>query len=224
MFHFLLESILPEFDHSFQVFNNNVNLKGLGSGTNSSAVCISICLTSLALCTFNNWEKNFLHLFKMLWESASRSQFFSFTKLLLGCYPFLNSFNPLYRSLMLCNMKISLEDILQLLPRKCCIHFMKQENKFLPNDSLSSHRPVFSRKSVHVVFVVGELELGQIFLQVIWYSSTNYLSTSARDSYIIVPKVSHRPNTDDITNLFCRCGVTFDLALCAPQSMELCVI
>jgi hypothetical protein len=33
-------------------------------------------------------------------ESASRSPFSSFTKLLLGWYPLLNSFIPLYRSLM----------------------------------------------------------------------------------------------------------------------------
>jgi hypothetical protein len=35
--------------------------EGLGSDTNSSAVCISVCLTSLTLCTVNK-----------MWESASR--------------------------------------------------------------------------------------------------------------------------------------------------------
>jgi hypothetical protein len=54
--------------------------KGLWSGPHGSAVCIFICLTSLALCTLNNWEKQFFYLHKMLWESASRSPFSSFTK------------------------------------------------------------------------------------------------------------------------------------------------
>jgi hypothetical protein len=56
----------------------------LGSGTNGSAVWVSLCLKSLTLCTFYNWEKQFFHLFKMVWESASRSPFSSFTKFLLG--------------------------------------------------------------------------------------------------------------------------------------------
>jgi hypothetical protein len=38
----------------FQHRSNNFNIKGLGSGTSSSTVCISICLTSLTLRTFNN--------------------------------------------------------------------------------------------------------------------------------------------------------------------------
>jgi hypothetical protein len=29
----------------------------LGPGTNGSAVCTSICLTSLTICTFSNWEE-----------------------------------------------------------------------------------------------------------------------------------------------------------------------
>jgi hypothetical protein len=57
--------------------------KGLGSGTNSSALCISICLTSLALCTFSNRDVIFPPIQK-LWESESRSPFSFFTKLLLG--------------------------------------------------------------------------------------------------------------------------------------------
>jgi hypothetical protein len=43
-------------------------------------VCTSIRLTSLVLCTFSNWEKQFLHLFKILWESARRSTYSSYTK------------------------------------------------------------------------------------------------------------------------------------------------
>jgi hypothetical protein len=33
------------------------NLRWLGPGTSGSAVCISIYLTSLQLCVFNNWKK-----------------------------------------------------------------------------------------------------------------------------------------------------------------------
>ena len=40
---------------SFLIANSNSN--SLGSGTSGSAVCISSCLTSLAPCTFNSWEK-----------------------------------------------------------------------------------------------------------------------------------------------------------------------
>jgi hypothetical protein len=50
-------------------------------GTNGSDVYTSICITSQTLCMFSNWEKYFLYLFKILWESASRSPFSSFTKL-----------------------------------------------------------------------------------------------------------------------------------------------
>jgi hypothetical protein len=55
----------------------------IGSGTNGSAVCISICLTPLTLCTFNSWDKQSFDPFKILWESASRSSFSSFNKLIL---------------------------------------------------------------------------------------------------------------------------------------------
>jgi hypothetical protein len=34
-------------------------------------VCISVCLISLAPCTFTHWEKWFLHLTKILWESVT---------------------------------------------------------------------------------------------------------------------------------------------------------
>jgi hypothetical protein len=40
----------------FQVCNAISNSKGLGSGTNASAVSIYTCLTSLTLCTYNSWE------------------------------------------------------------------------------------------------------------------------------------------------------------------------
>jgi hypothetical protein len=56
--------------------------------------------TSLTLCTLYNQEKTFFHIVKMLWVSASRSPFSSFTKLLLGWQLLLNSFSLLHRSLM----------------------------------------------------------------------------------------------------------------------------
>ena len=40
--------------------------KALASGTSDSAVCISVCLTSLMPCTFNNWQKWFLHVAKII--------------------------------------------------------------------------------------------------------------------------------------------------------------
>ena len=72
----------------------------LGSGTSGSAVRISACLTSLTPCTLNSWQKYFLHLATILWESATKSPFSSFTILHLGWYPFLKSLMPLYKSLM----------------------------------------------------------------------------------------------------------------------------
>jgi hypothetical protein len=39
---------------TFQLCNSNLNSKGLGQGTNGSAVCISLFLTLLTLYTFNN--------------------------------------------------------------------------------------------------------------------------------------------------------------------------
>jgi hypothetical protein len=47
---------------------------------NQILICYCISLTWLTLYTFNNWEKWFFHLFKMLSESASRSPLSFFTK------------------------------------------------------------------------------------------------------------------------------------------------
>jgi hypothetical protein len=52
----------------FVTYFSNWHSKAFGSCTSSSAVCISVCLTSLTPCTFNSWEKWFLHLAKILWE------------------------------------------------------------------------------------------------------------------------------------------------------------
>ena len=60
------------------------NSKTFGSVSSGSTVCISLCLTSLTPCTLNSWEKCFLHLAKILWESATKSLFSSFTVLVLG--------------------------------------------------------------------------------------------------------------------------------------------
>jgi hypothetical protein len=56
---------------------------------------------SLTPCIFNSWEKWFRHLAQILWESATRSPFSSFTTLFLGWYPLLKSLIPLYKSLIL---------------------------------------------------------------------------------------------------------------------------
>jgi hypothetical protein len=74
--------------------------KGLRSDNNGSPIYISLCLTSLTLCRFNNWEYYFFHLLKIFWEYASRSSFSSFRKLLLCWQPFLNLFIYLQMSLM----------------------------------------------------------------------------------------------------------------------------
>jgi hypothetical protein len=47
--------------------------KQLKSSINGSAVCISVCITSLMSYTFNSQQMKFFHLFKILWESSSRS-------------------------------------------------------------------------------------------------------------------------------------------------------
>jgi len=72
--------------------------KELGSGTNGSAARICVCLTSLIPYMFNSWEKQFLHLLKIWWEPASRLSFSSFSKFVLGWWPFSNSFASLYFS------------------------------------------------------------------------------------------------------------------------------
>jgi len=51
--------------------------KALGSATSGSAVCISVCQTSLTLCTLRLWEKLFLNLDKILWKSVTKSPFSS---------------------------------------------------------------------------------------------------------------------------------------------------
>jgi hypothetical protein len=65
--------------------------KGPYSSTNGSALCISICLTSLIPGALNKWEKWYFHLPKMLRGSASRSPSSSFTKSVLGWKLFLYS-------------------------------------------------------------------------------------------------------------------------------------
>ena len=67
----------------------NSTSEALGLGTSGSAVCVSACPTSLTPCTLNSWEKEFLHLATILWESATRSPFSSFTILHLGLVPLL---------------------------------------------------------------------------------------------------------------------------------------
>jgi hypothetical protein len=67
--------------------------EALGSSVNGLACCISVYVTPLTLCTF-------FHLFKILWGSASRLPLSSYTSLVVGWNPFLNSFMPLYSSLM----------------------------------------------------------------------------------------------------------------------------
>ena len=75
------------------------NSKALGFCTSSSVVRISVCLTSLTLCTFNSWQKWFLHLAKILLESVTKSLFSSRTILVLGWYPYLKLLIPLYKYL-----------------------------------------------------------------------------------------------------------------------------
>jgi hypothetical protein len=53
--------------------------QALGSDTSGCAVCISVCLPSLTPCTFNSWEKRFLHPANTLWESVTKSPFSCFT-------------------------------------------------------------------------------------------------------------------------------------------------
>jgi len=77
----------------------NLTSKALGSGTSGSAVFISVRLTSLTSCTFSGWEKWFLYLAKILWESNQIT-------LLIRQYispmlvTFLKSLMPLYKSLI----------------------------------------------------------------------------------------------------------------------------
>jgi hypothetical protein len=59
MFHLLLESVLPEFDHYLEIYTFSTSMvistsKPLRPGATRSVEYISIYLTSLALCTFSN--------------------------------------------------------------------------------------------------------------------------------------------------------------------------
>jgi len=80
-----LSNILIHVQQFFSFATANSTSKALGSGTSRYAVCIPVCLPSLIPCIFNSWEKRFLHLAKILWESATKSPFSSFTILVLGC-------------------------------------------------------------------------------------------------------------------------------------------
>ena len=62
--------------------------KALRSGTSGSAVCIYVCQISLTPCTRSGWEKLFLHLAKIVWQSVTKSLFSSVTILFLGWQPF----------------------------------------------------------------------------------------------------------------------------------------
>ena len=78
-----LNIILPSIPGDLWLFSfslANSTSKELGSGTSGSAVCTSVCLTSLTPCTFNNWEKWFLHLAKIRWGNCNQ-----ITLLILYC-------------------------------------------------------------------------------------------------------------------------------------------
>jgi hypothetical protein len=55
----------------FPVFQQPSQPEALGSGTSGSAASISVYLKSLAQCAFNNSQKLFFHLLKILWESEA---------------------------------------------------------------------------------------------------------------------------------------------------------
>jgi hypothetical protein len=82
--------------------------------TSGSAVCISVCLTSLTLCTFNSWEKWFLHLSKVLWESATKSPFSTFAVLVLGWHHFSKAANLFVISIWYCFLTPSSFSFLRL--------------------------------------------------------------------------------------------------------------
>jgi hypothetical protein len=106
---------------TFQLSNSNFISTRLGSGTNGSAVCISICLISWTPCTFSTWLKKSFQLFKKFWGFASGLPFSSFIILILGCYPFLNSFLTLYRSLMILFLLLVSSSL--ILPFKYSLYF-----------------------------------------------------------------------------------------------------
>jgi hypothetical protein len=64
--------------YSFSFYIAIWNWNALGSGTMGSAVFISFCLTSLTTRTLSSWEKWFLHLSTLLWQSVNISPFSSF--------------------------------------------------------------------------------------------------------------------------------------------------
>ena len=75
------------------------NSKALGSRTSGSAVCISVCLTSLTPRTVNSWLELFVNLVKILWRCVTKSAITFRTSLVLGCKPFLKWLMPLHNSL-----------------------------------------------------------------------------------------------------------------------------
>jgi ABC-type multidrug transport system permease subunit len=88
----------------------------LGLCIAGSAVCIPLCIIPLTPCTFSNLHKCFFHLFDILRESACSSPCSSFTKLVLGCCPFVNSL-CFYTSLIFSFCCLSLF----ILPFKCSL-------------------------------------------------------------------------------------------------------
>ena len=56
---------------TFELVETSSTSQALGSGTSGSAVCISACPNFLTPCTLNSWEKYFLHLATILWESVT---------------------------------------------------------------------------------------------------------------------------------------------------------
>ena len=68
---------------TFYIFNSQLKLKDTWFKTSGSAVCISVCLTSLTPSTFNSWEKQFLHFAIILRASITKSPLL-FTMLVLG--------------------------------------------------------------------------------------------------------------------------------------------
>ena len=63
---------------SFYLLNCYLHSASQAPNTIGSTECISVCLTSLTSFTFNSWEKWFLHLADILWQSATKSPFLSF--------------------------------------------------------------------------------------------------------------------------------------------------
>jgi hypothetical protein len=79
---------------SFKLSVTNSTTRGFHTGNIGSISCVSVCLASYNPYTFHNWQKLFLHLFKILWEFECRSSPTFFTNLVLGCWLSLNLFVP----------------------------------------------------------------------------------------------------------------------------------